>query len=92
MAQFKGSSAQDTANRQLSALHTFGQMIAAMAGPRVAQNQMTPDETRIITNYFNAYTSLAKSAANPQDSYLGQASFINALFHTFSCRRFNRYG
>jgi hypothetical protein len=45
---------------------------------------MTPDETRIITNYFNAYTSFAKSAANPQDSYLGQASFINALFQTFS--------
>jgi hypothetical protein len=84
MAQVKGSSAQDTANRQLSALHTFGQMVAAMAGSRAAQNQMTPDETRIITNYFNAYTSFAKSAANPQDSYLGQASFINALFQTFS--------
>jgi hypothetical protein len=84
MAQVKGSSAQDTANRQLSALHTFGQMIGALAGPRVAQNQMTSDETRIITNYFNAYTSFAKSAANPQDSYLGQASFINALFQIFS--------
>ena len=35
MAQIKGSSAQDTANRQLSAMHVFGQMIAAMAGPRV---------------------------------------------------------
>ena len=32
MAQIKGSSAQDTANRQLSAMHVFGQMIAAMAG------------------------------------------------------------
>ncbi len=32
MAQVKGSSAQDTAYRQLTALHEFGQMIAAMAG------------------------------------------------------------
>jgi hypothetical protein len=84
MAQLKGSSAQDTANRQLSAMHVFGQMIAAMAGPRVAQNQLTPDETRIITNYFNAYNSFAKSAANPQDSYPAQTSFITTLFSTFS--------
>jgi hypothetical protein len=84
MAQIKGSSAQDTANRQLSAMHVFGQMIAAMAGPRVAQNQLTPDETRIITNYFNAYNSFAKSAANPQDSYPAQTSFITTLFSTFS--------
>ncbi len=84
MAQMKGSSAQDTANRQLSAMHVFGQMIAAMAGTRVAQNQMTPDETRIITNYFNAYTAFAKSAANPQDSYPAQTSFITTLFSTFS--------
>jgi len=84
MAQMKGSSAQDTANRQLSAMHVFGQMIAAMAGPRATQNQLTPDEARIITNYFNAYNSFAKSAANPQDSYPAQASFITTLFSTFS--------
>jgi hypothetical protein len=84
MAQLKGSSAQDTANRQLSAMHVFGQMIAAMAGSRVAQNQLTPDETRIITNYFNAYNSFARSAASPQDSYPAQTSFINTLFSTFS--------
>ena len=35
MAQIKGTSAQDTAYRQLTALHEFGQMIAAMAGPRM---------------------------------------------------------
>jgi hypothetical protein len=84
MAQIKGSSAQDTANRQLIAMHVLGQMIAAMAGPRVAQNQLTPDETRIITNYFNAYNSFAKSPANPQDSYPAQTSFITTLFSTFS--------
>ncbi len=84
MAQMKGSSAQDTANRQLSAMHVFGQMIAAMAGPRATQNQMTPDEMRIITNYFNAYNSFAKSPASPQDSYPAQASFITTLFSTFS--------
>lgn len=84
MAQLKGSSAQDTANRQLSAMHVFGQMIAAMAGPRVQQNQLTADETRIITNYFNAYNSFAKSPANPQDSYPAQTSFITTLFSTFS--------
>ncbi len=84
MAQIKGSSAQDTANRQLSAMHVFGQMIAAMAGPRVQQNQLTPDETRIITNYFNAYNSFAKSPASPQDSYPAQAGFITTLFSTFS--------
>jgi hypothetical protein len=84
MAQLKGSSAQDTANRQLSAMHVFGQMVAAMAGPRVAQNQLTPDETCIITTYFNAYNSFAKSPANPQDSYPAQTSFITTLFSTFS--------
>jgi hypothetical protein len=84
MAQVKGSSAQDTANRQLSALHEFGQMIGALAGPRLAQNQMTPDEVRMLTTYFNAYTNFAKSAANPQDAYLGQADFTASLFRTFS--------
>ncbi len=84
MAQVKGSSAQDTANRQLSALHEFGQMIGILAGPRLAQNQMTPDEVRILTTYFNAYNNFAKSATNPQDSYLGQADFTASLFRTFS--------
>ena len=84
MARIKGSTAQDTANRQSSALHAFGQMIAAMAGPRMSQNQLTPDETRIITNYFNAYGVLAKPPTNAQDSYLSLPSFINSLFSTFS--------
>jgi hypothetical protein len=83
MAQVKGSSAQDTAYRQLTALHEFGQMIAAMAGPRMAQNQLTPDETRLLTNYFNAYTALAKSTANPQDAYINKPDFTASLFSIF---------
>jgi len=83
MAQVKGSSAQDTANRQLSALHELGQLIGVLAGPRLQANQMTPDEVRMLTAYFNAYTSFAKSAANPQDSYLGQMDFTAYLFQTF---------
>ena len=83
MAQVKGSSAQDTANRQLSALHEFGQLIGALAGPRLQANQMTPDEVRMLTAYFNAYTAFAKSPANPQDSYLGQTNFTAYLFQTF---------
>ena len=83
MAQIKGSSPQDTAYRQLTALHEFGQMIAAMAGTRMAQNQLTPDERRIITNYYNAYTSLANSTPNPQDAYAGQPAFTANLFTTF---------
>ena len=92
MAQLKGSSAQDTANRQLSAMHVFGQMIAAMAGPRVQQNQLTPDETRIITNYFNAYNSFAKSAANPQDSYPARPALSPRYSARFRCRPCTRYG
>ena len=84
MAQLKGSSAQDTAYRQLSALHEFGAMIAAMAGPRMAQNQLTPDEARIVTNYYNAYTALAKSTTNPQDAYINKPDFITGLFTTFN--------
>lgn len=84
MAQVKGSSAQDTAYRQLTALHEFGQMIAAMAGPRVAQNQITPDEARLITNYFNAYTNLAKATPNPQDAYINKPDFTASLFATFN--------
>lgn len=84
MMQLKGSSAQDTAYRQLSALHEFGAMIAAMAGPRMAQNQLTPDETRIVTNYFNAYQALAKSTTNPQDAYISKPDFIEGLFTTFN--------
>jgi len=83
MAQVKGLSAQDTANRQLSALHELGQLIGALAGPRLQANQMTPDEVRMLTTYFNAYTSFAKSAANPQDSYVGQTDFTAYLFQTF---------
>ncbi len=83
MAQVKGSSAQDTANRQLSALHEFGQLVGALAGPRLQANQMTPDEVRILTNYFNAYQTFAKSASNPQDSYVGQTDFTAYLFQTF---------
>jgi len=84
MAEVKGSSAQDTANRQLSALHELGQLVGVLAGPRLQANQMTPDEVRILTTYFNAYTNFAKSAANPQDSYLNQPNFIATLFSTFS--------
>ena len=83
MAQVKGSSAQDTANRQLSAMHELGELIGALAGPRLQANQMTPDEVRLLTAYFNAYTGFAKSAANPQDSYLGQTDFTAYLFQTF---------
>jgi hypothetical protein len=83
MAEVKGSSAQDTANRQLSALHELGQLIGALAGPRLQANQMTPDEVRLLTTYFNAYTSFAKSAASPQDSYVGQVDFTAYLFQTF---------
>lgn len=83
MAQVKGGSAQDTAYRQLTALHEFGQMIVAMAGPRMAQNQLTPDETRLITNYFNAYTALAKSTTNPQDAYITKPDFTASLFSIF---------
>ncbi len=83
MAQIKGANAQDTANRQLSALHELGQLIGALSGPRLAQNQMTADETRILNSYFSAYSDFAKSAAHPQDSYLGQTDFTAYLFRTF---------
>jgi len=84
MTKLKGTSPQDTAYRQLTALHEFGQMIAALAGQRMAQNQMTADEVRILTNYFNAYTNLAKSTTNPQDSYAGKSDFTASLFTTFN--------
>ena len=83
MAQLKGSNVQDTAYRQLTALHEFAQMIVALAGPRMAQNQLTPDEARIVTNYFNAYNNLAKSTTNPQDAYAGNPDFTASLFQTF---------
>ena len=83
MAQLKGTSPQDTAYRQLTALHEFGQMIAALAGPRMAQNHLTSDEVRILTNYYNAYTSLAKSTANARDAYAGNDEFTVSLFATF---------
>jgi hypothetical protein len=83
MAQVKGSSAQDTAYRQLTALHEFAQMIAALAGPRMQQNKLTADEARILTNYFNAYTALAKATPNPQDAYAGKNDFTASLFQIF---------
>jgi hypothetical protein len=82
-AQLKGSSAQDTAYRQLTALHEFAQMIVALAGPRMQQNKLTPDEARILTSYFNAYTALAKATPNPQDAYAGKNDFTASLFQTF---------
>jgi hypothetical protein len=84
MSRLKGSDAQDTAYRQLTALHEFGQIISAMAGPRAAQNQFSPDEIRILTAYFNAYTSLTKSTFNPQDAYAGKPDFTAGLFTTFN--------
>ena len=83
IAQLKGANPQDTAYRQLTALHEFGQMVAAMAGTRLAQNQLTPDETRIITGYFNAYNTVAKTVASPQDAYAGKSDFTERLFTTF---------
>jgi hypothetical protein len=82
-AQIKGSSAQDTAYRQLTALHEFAQMITALAGPRMTQNQLTSDEVRIVTGYFNAYNDLAKSTTNPKDAYAGNSQFTASLFATF---------
>ena len=84
MAQIKGSSPIDTANRQASAMHDFGLMISALAGPRVAQQQITPDESRLIINYFNAYTNLAKTTATQPDAYVGNNDFTALLFSTFS--------
>ena len=83
MTQLKGSSPQDTAYRQLTALHEFAQMIMALAGSRSNQNQYTPDEARIVTAYFNAYQSLAKTTPNPQDAYAGKNDFTASLFTTF---------
>ena len=83
MAQVKGSSAQDTVYRQLTALHEFAQMIAALAGPRMQQNKLTADEARILTSYFNAYTALAKATPNPQDAYAGKNDFTASLFQIF---------
>jgi len=83
MAQVKGSSAQDTAYRQLTALHEFAQMIAVLAGPRMQQNKLTADEARILTSYFNAYTALAKVTPNPQDAYAGKNDFTASLFQIF---------
>jgi len=83
LSRLKGSSAQDTAYRQLSAFRDFAQVIAALAGPRFAQNQMTPDEIRILTNYFNAYNKLAQSVANPQDTYTSRPGFTEGLFDAF---------
>jgi hypothetical protein len=84
MTQLRGSSAQDTAYRQLTALHELAQMIAALAGQRTAQNQLTPDEARIITSYYNAYTNLANSTTNPQDAYASSSQFTASLFTTFN--------
>jgi hypothetical protein len=83
MAQEKGLSPIDTANRQASAMHDFGLMISALAGPRVAQQQMTPDEVRILTGYFNAYNGLAKTTATEPDTYVGNQDFTASLFQTF---------
>lgn len=82
-SRIKGSSAQDTAFRQLTALHEFAQMITALAGPRMTQNQLTADEVRIVTAYFNAYNELAKSTTNPHDAYAGDNQFTASLFVTF---------
>jgi hypothetical protein len=84
MAQIKGSTAQDTANRQASAMHDFGLMISALAGPRMAQQQITVDESRLLTNYFNAYNGLAKTTATQPDAYVGNQDFTASLFSTFS--------
>jgi hypothetical protein len=84
MAQIKGTSPIDTANRQASALHDFGLLISALAGPRVAQKQITTDESRLIINYFNAYTNLAKTTATQPDAYVGNNDFTASLFRTFS--------
>jgi len=82
-AQLQGTSVQDTAYRQMSALREFGQMIAALAGPRMSQNQLTADEVRILTGYFNAYSQIAQATANPQDAYLDKPDFTASLFSTF---------
>jgi hypothetical protein len=84
MTQISGSSPIDTANRQASAMHDFGLMISALAGPRVAQQQITTDESRLIVNYFNAYTNLAKTTATQPDAYVGNQDFTASLFRTFS--------
>ena len=84
MAQISGQSPIDTANRQASAMHDFGLMITALAGSRAAQQQFTPDEVRLITGYFTAYTNLAKTTATQPDQYVGNNDFTASLFSTFS--------
>ncbi|HVN92593.1 MAG TPA: hypothetical protein VMT38_02805 [Terracidiphilus sp.] len=83
-AQISGTTPIDTANRQASAMHDFGLMINAFAGPRAAQQQFTPDEVRLISGYFTAYSILARTTATQPDQYVGNNDFTASLFRTFS--------
>lgn len=83
LTQLKGANTQDTAYRQLSAFQELSQIIGTLAGPRTSQNQLTADEVKIITNYYNGFQSLAKSTYNPQGTYVGNNQFIASLFTTF---------
>jgi hypothetical protein len=50
----------------------------------MAQQQITVDESRLLTNYFNAYNGLAKTTATQPDAYVGNQDFTASLFSTFS--------
>ena len=83
LAQIKGANPTDAAYRQLSAFQQLSQMIGTLAGPRVAQNQLTPDEVKIVNNYHSGFQTLEKTTYNPQGPYVGNSQFIASLFTTF---------
>ncbi len=54
-AEIKGSDPVDTSARQIGALWQLQQMVKTLAGPRFQSNEFTPDESRLIGSYFNAW-------------------------------------
>ena len=54
-AEIKGSDPVDTSARQSGAFQRLQDIIKTLAGPRFQSNEFTPDESRLINQYFNAW-------------------------------------
>jgi len=67
-SELKGADAMDTAARQMGAFWQLQEIIKNLAGPRLWRNQLTPDEQRLLGQYYTAYQAAAQPYAYIQNS------------------------
>ena len=81
-AEIKGSDPVDTSARQSGAFQRLQEIIKTLAGPRFQSNEFTPDESRLIKQYFNAWQRYLYKDNSPPPQDQPRWSKLRAFYET----------